>query len=130
MNYGKRLREKRIANDLTQEELADRVSALGHKITSSYISMMERGYDKKADGEPTRPNRRFVELAASVLGDDVDEALMDADYAPINRDRFLNDNDGLYSGLAKHSPEDQKRIRRQMQAILDAWDPEPDAPND
>ena len=116
MDYGDRLREKRKAKHLTQEELAEKISARGHQITGAYVSMIERGYDRKIDGEPSRPKRKFVELAAEILDDDIDEALTDADYAPNNR----NFEEGLYAGWKKLPKDRQELARRQMKAIIDS----------
>jgi transcriptional regulator with XRE-family HTH domain len=122
MNYGKRLRSKRLAKNLSQERLAEMVTSRGHTITGANISIIERGYDKRKDGEATRPHRRFVEIASELLGDDVDQALMDADYAPIHRPHSTDE--GLFSGLHRLSEEDQRRARRQIKAIIESYEGE------
>jgi transcriptional regulator with XRE-family HTH domain len=119
MNYGERLKSVRKARGLTQEQLAEKVSAAGHTVSSSYVSMIERIYEKRLDGLPTRPARRFVELAAKILDDDINEALMDADYAPLDRERFRQD-DGMFSGWDKVPEHLRPLARKQVQAIIES----------
>lgn len=126
MEYGDRLRHTRKAKNLTQEELAEKISAHGHQVTGAYISMIERGYDRKLDGEPSRPKRKFVELAAELLEDDVDEALIDADYAPNSR----NFEEGLYAGWKRLPKDRQELARRQIKAIIDSLADDSDTDDD
>jgi transcriptional regulator with XRE-family HTH domain len=129
MKYGDRLRQKRVAKGLSQERLAELIAGRGHQTTGANISMIERGYDKRKDGEPTKPNKRFVELAAEILNDDVDEALMDADYAPRDQTRYRA-QPGFYKGYYE-LPEDRRQLaERQIKAIIDSLAEEEDPDTD
>jgi transcriptional regulator with XRE-family HTH domain len=83
MSYSEFLKRTRKAANLTQGQLADAVSARGHNVTISAISNIERAYYKKRDGSESQPSKSFVILAAEVTGADVNAALAEADYAPI-----------------------------------------------
>jgi transcriptional regulator with XRE-family HTH domain len=92
MGFGASLRARRKAARLTQQQLADKVTSRGYRITGAYISMIEREYDKTRSGEPTRVNRDFVKIAAPLLGWSTDEALMEAGYASsIQKPRTLGE---------------------------------------
>jgi transcriptional regulator with XRE-family HTH domain len=82
--YGETLRKKRQEAGLSQERLAELVTSKGHRVTGAMVSMIERGYDKTKSGDPTRVNKEFVKVAADVLGWDVNDALICADYAPLS----------------------------------------------
>lgn len=113
MGYGSSLREKRESAKLSQDKLADLVTARGHKISGAYISMIEREYDKTASGEPTRVNRDFVVKAAEVLSWDVSDALREADYyAPTDED---NEILRLFSKIPKDA---RKAAERAVEALI------------
>ncbi len=78
MSFGKWLSEKRIAANLTQEQLASRVSG----VSISYISAIEREEPNSRDGSPRRPRVEKVDALARALGADVSEARLAAGYAP------------------------------------------------
>lgn len=120
MNFGERLKMMRKASGLTQEELAGKISARGFTTSASYISMIERIYDRRADGQPTRPARQFVEYASEILGDDVNEALMDADYAPRDRELFKEMDEGLYRGIRELPPHLRPIAKQQVRAVIEA----------
>jgi transcriptional regulator with XRE-family HTH domain len=84
MGFGGELRQRRKQAKLTQQDLADRMAARGYRVTGSYISMIEREYDKTRKGEPTRVNRDFIAVVAPILEWDMDEALLVAGHAPVN----------------------------------------------
>ncbi len=75
------LKQKRKLAGLSQEKLAERISARGYTVTAGAISNIERAYYRKADGSESQPTKQFVILAAEVLGADINEALTQADYA-------------------------------------------------
>ncbi|CAN5354673.1 hypothetical protein BH10ACI2_BH10ACI2_00220 [soil metagenome] len=68
----------------------------------------------------------MVVSLAEALGRDVDDALMLAGHAPIAD----FDNDGLFSGLKKLSPEKQRLAKRQMKMIIDTLAEEDDHDTD
>lgn len=104
----------RKQSKVSQKELAEKVTALGHQITDTQISNYEREYDKDKDGNPTRPPERFVEFAAQVLNRPIEEARTAAGYS--NK----NDAPGFFSGIEKLSPEKQILAKRQIKAIIDS----------
>lgn len=87
MDYGTYLREARKAAHLSQERLAERITASGHNVTGANISIIERGYDKTISGEPTRPKRDSVIAAAKILNQNVNTALEMAGHSPLDEDR-------------------------------------------
>lgn len=84
MAFSVYLRSKREAAGMSQQRLADLITARGHNVTAGSISNIERAYYKKQDGSESQPDKSFVINAAEVLNLDVDEALVEADYAPLN----------------------------------------------
>jgi hypothetical protein len=66
----------------SQENLAKEITKRGFRISGAQISNYEREYDKDADGNPTRPNRKFLLYAAELLERPVNEALEAAGYLP------------------------------------------------
>lgn len=130
MEYGARLRKTRQDKELTQEQLASAISSRGHRTTAQYVSMIEREYDKRLDGTPSRPDKKFVIIAAEILNDDVDEALMDADWAPQSRSRLQDDDAGLYSGLDRLPPRTKELAKRQIRAIIDSLSAQDDHDTD
>jgi transcriptional regulator with XRE-family HTH domain len=84
MAYSTYLRNKRESKNLSQQKLADLITARGHNVTAGSISNIERAYYKRQDGSESQPDKMFVILAAEVLEDDVDAALVEADYAPLS----------------------------------------------
>jgi transcriptional regulator with XRE-family HTH domain len=81
MSYSEFLKRTRKAAGLTQGQLAEAISARGHKVSVSAISNIENAYYKRRDGSESQPAKHFVILAADVCGADVNEALREADYA-------------------------------------------------
>lgn len=97
MSYGEFLKRTRREAGLSQLRLAELVSSKGHRMSAGAISNIERDYYKKLDGSPIQPHKRFVVLAAEICGVDVNEALREADYAPLNP----SDADRLAADLAQ-----------------------------
>jgi transcriptional regulator with XRE-family HTH domain len=75
--FGKRLRLVRDARGLSQEALADAVTAQGGRLTSKYVSDLERGL--KA------PTLTMVLKLSKALGTPVADLLVDFTPAVVNR---------------------------------------------
>ena len=75
VTFGELLKQKRRAVKMSQETLAEMISARGHSISNGSISNIERNYYLRKDGSPARLERDFVVYAAEVLGSDVNEFL-------------------------------------------------------
>ena len=76
------LKAKRIAAGLSQQELADKISAAGYKVSNGKISYYERDYGKEKKGWTNRPPEEFVEYLAEVLNLNLSEVRQEAGYAP------------------------------------------------
>lgn len=90
MSGGQWLRSKRLAMGLSQGQLAERITDSGYPVTSGYISIIEREYDKNKKGLPTRVNEDLVDAFAKVLHTDVNEARTAFNYAPGSSDKMMN----------------------------------------
>ncbi len=123
MSFGKWLRARRKHRGLSQERLAELITAHGHKVSSGSVSNIEREYDRTVDGLPTKPRRAFVEIAAIVLDEDPNEALLLAGYSP--KDDQVTPN-GFFKGIERLTPERQELARRQIRAIIDSLAEEED----
>lgn len=111
MAYSNYLRRIRKSAGLTQQGLADQITARGHKVTSGSVSNIERGYYKKRDGSESQPAKQFVVLAAEVCGADVNEALGEADYhAPSDTD--------IWKLFSKIPEEKKKAAERAIESML------------
>lgn len=116
MGYGDSLRRYRKAAKLTQEALAEQIRSRGYNVTGAYISMIERGYDKTKDGSPTRVKRDFVTIAADVLDWETNDALQEADLAPLESPSSLSIGEKARLALLDKdlSPEDAQIIANEM----------------
>ena len=69
MNFGKRIRNLRKAQGLTQQELADRLQGAGVQASFTYISKIE---NNRVD---STPSEEFIRGLAAVLQEDAEELL-------------------------------------------------------
>ena len=109
MNFGNFLRQIRKEAGLSQERLAELITASGHQVTAGAISNIERGYYKRKDGGETQPNKNLVILAAKVCNADVNTALIEADYAPVQPD-MSDVSIQFFKEMSELTPEQQQRV--------------------
>lgn len=115
--FGKWLKRQRKEKGVSQLDVAKgAILPDGTTVTDAYISRIEREVDKDKYGQPTKPDRHLVVSIAKFLNVDASEALNKAGFSSENEE--LN---GWFKGLEKLSPEDQKRAKRQIRAIIDSY---------
>lgn len=93
------------------QAVADRVST-----TRSTLSRLAGAKPQSITGKPGQPNAQLVIDLAKLFHQDVDTALIKGGHAPIGR----TEENGLFSGLEKLSPERQRLAKRQIRAIIDS----------
>lgn len=86
-DFGKWLRDSRKRAGLTQGELGKRA-----KISTSYVSTLERGERHHLTNAPPQPAPDVVEAIGEALGVPIDEARLAAGYAPKNPTRKKPEN--------------------------------------
>ncbi len=108
MTFGEWLRKKLPESNISNAELARRVG-----VSPTHIGNLIRDYspNKRTPG-PSRPSEDVVEAIAKALNQPVDEARRAAGYS--------SDDDGLFSGLEKLSPERQKLAKQTIRALIDS----------
>lgn len=111
-NFGKTVHEERKSRGWTQSELAKKSG-----VSVSYISTIEREQPHSQTGAKLRPEPEVIKGIAKALDLDIDDALIYYGYAPEKK----SETDGWFKGLDKLSPEDQKRAKRQIRAIIDSY---------
>lgn len=95
-SFGARIRSKRTAIPLTQQELVDRLADAGYVITQPLVSLIENGKRKP-------PYRGLIALA-QVLQLDLDELLRLAGYAPPPRIPYQLPADVFFRGRDDPEP--------------------------
>ncbi len=107
--FGEWLRQKRKERHLTMEELGRKVG-----LSKQYLSVLERAEPHALTGKPVTPGIDNVDRIAAALEVDSGEARRMAGYASDDED------EGLYSGLNKLSPEQQRLAKRHIKALIDS----------
>lgn len=77
--FSEYLRSKRKAAGMSQQQLADKLSALGYKVSNGKISYYETDYGQKK-GWTNRPPEVFIDYLADALRLNRDEARLAAGY--------------------------------------------------
>ncbi len=90
MSGGKWLKTKRTEAGLSQGKLAQKITDAGFPVTSAYISIIEREYDKNKKGLPTRVNEELVDAFAKALNVHINEARIAFNYAPTTSTHYIN----------------------------------------
>lgn len=111
ITFGGWLRTKINESDISNAELARRVG-----VSPTYIGNLLRDYSPNSKTGSIRASEPVIEAIAKALNASLDEARLAAGYAPRNEETT-----GWYKGLEKLSPEDQKRAKRQIRAIIDSY---------
>lgn len=123
MHFGEWLRSARKAANLTQDRLAELVTARGAKISAGYISNLERAYDTNQDGSPSRPSESIVNAIAVVLGQPLNTARLAAGYAPIDDNSVqIELEDGVRVSMFhadKYTDEDRRRFQIAFQSAYE-----------
>lgn len=121
VSFGDLVKNKRSLANLTQEGLAKNAD-----IAKSYVSTIETSRPHSVTGAISQPARdvviRIVEALNKALktqGEkliDLNQALILAGYAPQETEET-----GWFKGLEKLSPDDRKRAKRQIRALIDSY---------
>jgi len=91
MTFGQRVRDLRIAQSMTQLELAERLD-----VSMSYISKVERGRLQSGD----YPSEKFIHKLADELRTSEDELLLLADKVPASIRKRIQQRPALFQKLA------------------------------
>lgn len=126
--YGAWLRDKRLAKNLKQSELAALAARIaGVSITGSYISLLESDKPTRRGGLTTRPDVRIVDAISTVLETDLDEARAMFDLQLLKdeeRDRLADEFLFALQGYKQLTDEGKAylkdMIRRTLHFLLDA----------
>lgn len=112
--FGEWLRTSRKNKGWTQDQLRQKSN-----VSSSYISTLERSQPHSVTGASLRPEPKIVTALAQALGENVDEALRLAGYAP-NESREIDEKSQLsiYSIYKKlRAPEIVDRAKYLFQVL-------------
>ena len=115
MGFGAWLRAHRRDRAMSQADLAEAVSSRGVRVTSAYISNLEREYDTNKAGKPTRPSEILVDAIAEALGADIDDARLAAGYAPEGPLFALAPNVSIKLADKNLTDEDRKEILEELE---------------
>jgi transcriptional regulator with XRE-family HTH domain len=109
--FNERLKEKLAEKKIRPAELARRSG-----VTKQNIGRLINNTPHSESGALPRAEKDTVIKLAKALDWDLDDALMAADIAPINK----TTDDGLYKGLNELPPDRQELARRQIRAIIES----------
>ena len=105
MRFGTRIRELREQSDLTQQQLADRVS-----VSVSYISKVEN--ERLHFGD--YPSAKFVHKLAEELKADEDELLLLSDRVPDALRQRIRERPDVFNAVAELDDKAMDRLMKQI----------------
>ncbi len=105
MKFGQRVRSLRLDQELTQQELADRLD-----VSMSYISKVENGKLHFGD----YPSEKFIHKLAGELKTDEDELLLLADKVPSTIRERIRQRPELFRKLAGCSKKQLDELEQMM----------------
>lgn len=109
IRFGAWLRGKREDIRFSVTELAEMAG-----MSKQYLSRLERAEEQLLTNKPTQPALDKVENLAKALGVNVNDAREMAGY------ERTDESNGLYKGMDKLSPDQQRLAKRQIKAIIDS----------
>lgn len=87
------------------------------KLSRSAVSALANAKKQPLTNKPSQPKAETAISLAKALREDVDKVLLLAGHAPLES----SETSGWFKGLDKLSPDDQKRAKRQIRAIIDSY---------
>jgi transcriptional regulator with XRE-family HTH domain len=114
--FGKQLKKWRETVNIKQAELARRL-----KVSTTYVSQLERDYYPNSKSGKGRPSEEIVERISRVLKVPIDQVRIAAGYAPKQKDQEIDDAlaKALLVDYDKLSKKDKEFLRPYLEMFYD-----------